>query len=265
MPRSVRAAALFAAGLALLPVAATAAPGDVKLTYNVYAHGFRAMQMLAQVRMTPSGYAISLSYHTTGLANMINRSQVVSTAAGAFDGARVVPARFSSSGYARGAERHDELTYHDGNPAVTVRTPDEPDRDKVAPSATVGTIDTLSAIMLMLHGVIDGHGCGEQAKVFDGLRLSQVTATDAGEVQVESSDRSPYAGAAHRCDFVANQTGGILHDADEAKSRRPMHGTASLAIPQGSGVSVPVPIRAGFDNPMLGYANLFLVKAEPLE
>lgn len=266
--RSLSAAAL-AAGLALLPVrpsyAAPAASGDLKLTYNVYAHGLRAMQMVVQLRLRPSGYAIVLSYHTTGIANMINRSEVVSQASGSFDGARVVPARFDSQGYTRGAQRHSELAYHDGDPQVMVEEPAEPDRDKVAAEATRGSIDTLSAVVLMLHGVLEGHGCGEQVTVFDGLRLSKVVATDAGQVQVESTDRSPYAGAAQRCDFVANQVGGILHDSDEAKSRRPMHGTASIAVPQGSAVNVPVPIRGGFENPMLGYGNLFLVKAEPLD
>jgi Protein of unknown function (DUF3108) len=262
-------AATLAAGLALLPirpaVAAPGATGNFKLTYNVYAHGLRAMQMVAQLRLTPSGYSIVLSYHTTGIANMINRSEVVSQATGRFDGARVVPDRFDSQGYTRGAQRHSELVYHDGDPQVVLQTPAEPDRDPIAAEATRGSIDTLSAVVLMLHGVLDGHGCAEQATVFDGLRLSKVVATDAGQVQVESTDRSPYAGPAQRCDFVANQVGGILHDDDEAKSRRPMHGTASIAVPQGSAVNVPVPIRGGFENPMLGYGNLFLVKAEPLD
>ena len=85
-------AATLAAGLALLPirpaVAAPGATGNFKLTYNVYAHGLRAMQMVAQLRLTPSGYSIVLSYHTSGIANMINRSEVVSQATGRFDGAR---------------------------------------------------------------------------------------------------------------------------------------------------------------------------------
>jgi hypothetical protein len=102
--------------------------------------------------------------------------------------------------------------------------------------------------------------CDGKATVFDGLRLSQVSSRTAGQQTVPPDDRSPYGGTALRCDFESREVAGFLHDEDEAKMRKPQHGTAWVAVIVPGAPALPV--RIMFENPKFGSATMFLTKVE---
>jgi len=231
--------------------AAYRADRPVSLTYALFSHGLRAMTLQATLRLTPQGYALTLHDKTTGFIGMMVRTDVTSTAAGRFDGDKVMPISYASSGYSRGADRSTRIDYPGGEPKVAVLTPPDANRDPVPEDETGHSIDTLSAMVGLLHEVAQNGRCDGQEKLFDGLRLSMLTAETKGEEAVPKSDTSPFdTGTALRCDFVGQQIAGFLHNGDEAKVRKPQHGNAWLVplLPGGP----RFPVRVVFEHPRLG-------------
>ena len=255
--------ALAASWLATRPSAAaptqTATP--LRLSYALYGHGFHVMDVDADIRLTDSGYRISLHNHTTGLIGMLTHGDVTSIADGWFDGMRARPYGFSSSGRSRGARRVVRIGYPGGDPQVLELIPADPDRDPVAAADAARSIDAISAVASLLRAVDRTGRCDGEARIFDGLRLSTLQARTVGEQTLPADPNSPYAGPALRCDFVGHQIGGFLHDADEAQKRLPQQGSAWLAAPLPG--APPLPVRIVFDNPRFGRATLFLIRAVP--
>jgi uncharacterized protein DUF3108 len=234
----------------------------IRLSYVLFGHGFHVMDVSVEFRLAPHSYSMRLNDHTVGLLGFMAHTDVTSTATGRFVAGGVQPVHFESSGYSRGAQRDTVLDYVDGNPVVRVLTPREPRRDPVDPAQTRGSIDTLSAMADMVHLVQEGGRCDGHALVFDGLRLSQVSSQTAGQQVVPPDSRSPYGGPALRCDFVSLEIGGFLHNADEARMRKPQHGSAWVErLVQGAPL---LPVRITFEHPALGQATMFLTKVEEI-
>ncbi len=233
----------------------------IRLSYTLYSHGFHVLNVVVDLRLSGQDYAVRLNDRTAGFLGLMLHTDVTSTVTGRFAAGGVRPSHFESAGYSRGAQRRTVLDYPDGNPTVRVLTPSEPRRDRVDPAQSIGSIDTLSAMADLVHQVQQDGRCDGHALVFDGLRLSQVSANTAGRQTVPQDARSPFGGAALRCDFVSLQTGGFLHNDEEARLREPQHGTAWVAS-VGEGLPA-LPVRITFENPKLGLATMFLTKIEP--
>ncbi len=251
--------------LAAAAPAATAQGGEpasrtIRLSYAVYGHGFHALDVVVDLRLTRQGYSVRLNNRTVGFLGLMLHTDVTSTATGRFLPRGVQPVRFASTGYSRGAQRDTVLDYVDGNPVVRTLTPVETRRDPVDPAQARGSIDTLSAMADMMHQVQQTGRCDGQALVFDGLRLSRVSSATRGQQAVTPDSRSPYAGGALRCDFVSLEIGGFLHNDEEAAMRKPQHGSAWVSPVVRDAPALPV--RIMFENPKLGMATMFLTRAE---
>lgn len=245
------------------PAAAAAAPAAAAvawhLDYALYGHGFHVLDVAAVVHLTPDGYAISLHDHTTGFIGLLTHTDITSTASGRFDGDQVRPAEFASSGTSRGADRAVRIAYPGGEPQVQLLRPIDHDRDPVASADTLHGVDALGALAGLVRTISRTGRCDARARIFDGLRLSTITVTSGADETVPASGRSTFAGAALRCDFTSLQIGGFLHDSEEARVRRPQHGTAWMAAPAPGAPKLPV--RIVFENPRFGTATLFLTRA----
>ncbi len=246
------AAAAFAACLG----AADAATLDAD--YALSSHGFHLLDVDTQTQLTSAGYAITAHSRTTGLIGALSPSDVTSVASGRFDGIRVQPNRYASTGRSRGTDRSTEITYPSHDPVVTVLRPAEPERDPVPAADTRGSIDTLSAIVGLSRQVAQTGRCDGSALVFDGHRLSRLDAHTVGTEAVTPSGGG-FSGSALRCDFTSRQLAGFLHDANRARLMRPLHGIAWLAAPvPGAPIAA---VRATFDSPLFGTATLTLARA----
>ena len=284
MPAAARAAPVRAVqagppGMSAQPngIAQGVTTGGWSVQYDGFADGLLVLKMRATLHFTPSGYDGTLTFHTAGMIAWVVRSNDDSEVSGAFVRAgatggspvaepsadRAAPASFVSIGKLRGVERITRMTYRDGSPVIGTLTPEVTlERTPVAPSATVHTIDTLSAIAMLVRQVGDTGRCDGGTMIFDGRRLTALTARTAGPASLPHVGRSIFSGQTLRCDFDGNQIAGFKKDESEADQRRTRHGVAWLAsvLPG----APPIPVRVIFDNKVLGQVTLYLTSAEPV-
>lgn len=250
---------VFGVVLACASHPASASPTELHLRYAIYVHGFHAMQANAAFRVDGGTYDVELEDHSIGLLGAFVASRTASHADGTVAGSTLQPRRFASAGFSRGANRQTVIDYAAGAPEVRVLSPVEPDRDRVAPQASRGAVDTLTAMATLLELVAQRHSCDGTLRVFDGARLSVLTSRTAGETVAPPTDRSPYAGPALRCDLSSLQIGGFLHNSDYARAHQAQSGSAWVAPVAPGGQYVP--IRATFTTLDHGPVAVFLVSA----
>ena len=256
---SARRSAAFVVALAVTaPCAASAATrGSLSMQYDGFAHGLLVLKLAGTLSLDESGYTGHLSIRTAGMINWLSHMDNQSDVHGHFAGANPAPDHYASSGTARGVYKTIDIAYPQGNPIIEQQTPfPDPSRTTVPIAETTGAIDDLSAIALLVRRVGDTANCDGSLKLFDGRRLTALTAHTAGTETIKPSSRSRYGGIAVRCDFEGTRTAGFLKADNEAQQRRPHHGSAWLApIVPGA---PPVPLRVTFDNKILGAVTLYL-------
>ncbi len=242
--------------------------GAWSVQYDGFAHGLLVLKMRANLTFTPSGYAGELAFHTAGMVGWMVHDVDDSQVQGHFvrgdaDGTamdRAAPLSFVSIGNLRGTDRVTRMSYRDGSPVIETLTPNVLlERQPVPPQDTARTIDTLSAIAMLVRQVGDSGRCEGGTTIFDGRRLTALTARTAQPETLASTGRSIFAGPALRCEFEGNQIAGFKKGESEAEQRRTRHGVAWLAsvLPH----APPVPVKVIFDNPALGQVTLFLTAA----
>jgi hypothetical protein len=250
---------------ALILLTATSAPanaaqtGSFDVDYDGYSHGLIALKMSASLNLTPNAYSGRLAFNTAGMVAWMVHSVSDSTVQGQFKDGQAAPIRFDSTGNLRGVDRVTHITYRDGNPVIQqISPPPGQERTLVPADQTLHTIDTLSAIAMLVRRVAATGKCDGTAMVFDGHRLTDLKAVTVGQETLPPSPKTHFNGQALRCDFDGNQLGGFMKNQDEAKLRQTKHGTAWLApIVPGA---PPVPVRIVFEHPALGQVTLYLTQ-----
>ena len=244
----------------LLPWAAAAAepPPTVNLHYQAFAHGLAILAMDVSVTLAPSGYQVTLSYHTTGLAGFLYPGHQADAVGGTWDGDRAAPRQYTGAGVWRGVTRRIDIAYHDERPQILMLLPPiTEEREPVSPALQAGTEDTLSTLAQLVRRVETTGSCDTSARTFDGRRLSQIDARTVGIESVQATQRSMFAGPALRCDFTGHMLAGFeLHD--RATDQRPMHGSAWFAS---IGGAPAVPVRMRFETRWFGDVTMFLTDA----
>ncbi len=252
----LRKCVLTAALAGPLPAAA-ATTGGYTLDYTGYSHGLTVLKLTATLILAENRYNARVTFHTAGLAGFVVHADSDSRAAGTFCASQACPSLFESSGHLRGVTRLTRITYIDGNPTILALTPPvEQERAAVSAMNTGHTIDSLSALALLIHLIGQTGHCDGSVTTFDGRRLATQTVHTFGRDSLKQTGRSIYAGPVLRCDFEARQLAGFIRGENEADLRRPRHGTAWLAdiLP----TAPPVPVRVAFENRLLGQVTLYL-------
>jgi hypothetical protein len=241
-----------------LPWPATAASvGTLTAEYTGISHGLTVLKLAGSLTLTPTGYAAHVTFHTAGLIGFVVHSDNDSQAVGAFKDNAALPQYFAGSGHLRGTARLTRIDYVDGNPVVhALAPPVEQERTAIPVADTQHTIDTLSALALLIRQVGQTGTCGGTVTTFDGRRLATQTAHALGEEDLPKTGASIFAGKALHCDLEGRQLGGFVHTEDEDSLRKPRHGSAWLAdmVPG----APPVPVKVMFENKILGQVTLYL-------
>lgn len=248
---------LLGAALCLPVPAAATGVGTLTAEYTGLSHGLTVLKLAGSLTLTPTGYAAHVTFHTAGLIGFMVHSDNDSQAIGTFKDGTAQPQFFAGTGHLRGTARQTRIDYVDGNPVIHALSPPvEQERTAIPAEQTKHTIDTLSALALLIRQVGQTGTCSGTVTTFDGRRLATQTARAVGEEDLPKTSISIFAGKALHCDLEGRQLGGFVHNEDEDSLRRPRHGTAWLAemIPG----APPVPVKVIFENKILGQVTLYL-------
>ncbi len=248
---------LVAVGFGATQPVAAASTGTLSMQFDGYAHGLIALKMAGELSLDKAGYSGRLTMRTAGMINWLSHMDSDSTVRGHFTAAGVDPTQFDSTGTTRGAARAMHILYEAGAPTIVQQEPAVDDaRTQVPSSDSAGTIDTLSAIALLVRQVAERGTCDGAVRLFDGRRVTALTAHTAGYETLSLSGKTRFNGRALRCDFDGVRVAGFVKTDDMAQQRRTRHGSAWLA-PLVPGAP-PVPVKVVFDNKALGQVTLYL-------
>lgn len=238
-----------------MPLPARADP--VRLHYLGFAAGLRVVELGATLSFAEGRYDASLDLQTLGLVDAFAHADSVAEVHGAWLGEAAAPRSYDSHGLFHGEPHRMSIAWRDGQPRVLARLPEGDDgREEVAAPLRANTIDSLSAMMTLLHRVAVSGSCDGHARVFDGRRLSEIAAQTVGEVTLPPTSRSVFAGPALRCDFEGTLLAGFRHDDNRARAARPQHGSVWLAALAPGGPMVPV--RVSFHTGLFGDTTMYL-------
>lgn len=258
------AVVVCAALIAMPAVAADPQVTQVELTYDTYAASLEVMEMNVFFGLGPWNYRINVDYHTTGLVGFFYRGHQVNTVRGNFDNGRAEPLAFFGDGMWHGRQRRTLIDYDNGQPDVKIlEPPQESEREPVPREMQLHTMDTLSALAQLMRNVEVKHDCNTTAHTYDGRRVLQIVATDGGQETLTPTGRSSFSGPALRCDFIGNELAGFLIGEDNSDNRKPLHGSAWLAIVPP--YSTPLPVRIEFQTRWFGEARMYLTSIKPAE
>ena len=242
------------------PAAAQPAPtqtGPVQLTYAAYFGGINVADMQANLALSPQTYRVQLSFQVVGAASALFRSHGISTADGRFLGDRAVPRQLVSTGQTNGKPRETQIQWTGDQPTVVkMQPPIEPEREPVPAAEQAHTIDSLSAIAVLLHRVWNTGRCESGARTFDGRWTSEIAVRTVGEEPLEQTTRSSYNGTALRCDIEGHQLAGFWRDKDEAAMHKPHH--ASVWFARVAPGQPMVPVRIAVETRGFGEATMYL-------
>ena len=231
------------------------------MSYTGTAIGFNVMAVTALLTMSDADYSVGMSFRTVGLLSVFVRSEQRASVTGLWRGSRPEPLRFAATGTLRGAQRDTLIDYRGGAPVVLrLIPPVDGEREEVPPKARGGTVDTLSAIAFLIRHVADTGNCDGRTRVFDGRRLTEISARTVGQVMPARGETGSYEGDALRCDFAGQQLAGFLPD-EQAWQRRPHTGSAWLGRVLPGAPAVPV--RLTFESRWVGDITLVLTDAGP--
>ncbi|HTB44831.1 MAG TPA: DUF3108 domain-containing protein [Acetobacteraceae bacterium] len=253
-----RAAPSLLALWLLIPVPALAQ--DVPETharYNLYAAGFHVMELDAAFGFGPHHYQVQLAYHTTGVVSLFHHGHQLNTVVGTWDAGRPDPQQFHSIGVWQGEDKVTLIDYLHGQPLIRSLIPSqEKEREPVPLSLQQNSVDSLSALALLVRRVADTGRCEASVHTFDGNRASEITAHTVGEEMLPHNEHSSFTGKALRCDFVGQMLAGFLYQDSSAYDRRPLHGSAWLArlVPG----APPLPVEMQFETHWFGDAHMYL-------
>lgn len=143
---------------------------------------------------------------------------------------------------------------------MTLKPNESGKRESVPAPLRMGTIDTASAMALLIRQMAEGRDCRLALKVFDGRRLIAFSAEPAGREQLGVTTRSFFHGPAERCDITGKMLAGFLRSDGPAERARINHGVAWFAQP------IPglpaLPVRISFSTKWFGAATMYLTNLE---
>ena len=232
----------------------------VRLDFDTYAAGLRVAAVDTDFSMTQTGYGMAMSLHTVGLVGALFGGRQQSESTGMWDGDNVKPLQADGTGHWHGQDRRSVIDYARGQPMVSVLIPpSDPGREIVPEAMRAGTVDELSALMLLMHKIATDHTCNAQTTTFDGRRVVRLTSRTGAEEVLKPTDRSSFTGPALRCDFTGQILAGFMKDEEAREKAHPKHGSAWFAtVLPGQPL---LPVRMQFQTDWFGMATMYLTSA----
>jgi hypothetical protein len=256
----VRICATLAALISLAVVAAAPARANpVEADYAVSQAGIPVMDIRIRFDVAEERYRLTSLARARGLGRLFLPREQIAEAEGGLAGREVRPLRYRTEGEWRGAPRRTLLEYVGRTPRLAVLEPPEgPDRVPVTPEQREGTIDALSALVLLARDASATGRCDLSGAVFDGRRRLEWQSRTIGTARPPVPG---FRGEALRCALESRLVAGFRVGDDPARVGQPRRAEAWLAV-LGAG-QPPLPLRVEFPSTFLGAFRMDLVRLGP--
>ena len=176
--------------------------------------GLHLMTTHTVIEETTASYVIQGDFETAGLGalfvNVANRSvtQGRETAA-----AIPQPVSFDSETARNGVTQHLRVDYRaDGTPSGSAPPPPKEPVTPVDARQLPGTVDNLTAYLLLERQLAHGGGCALKVPVFDGRHRYDLKFSDAGNSVLAPADGQKFSGPTQACRMVRDEIGGFYVD-----------------------------------------------------
>lgn len=259
---ALRAPALSAVCLGLVALVAAIRPAVadevVKMEFEGFGPaGLHVLTTHTVLEESPAWYVIQGDFSTAGLgalfANVANRSM----AEGRQTGGTPRPTRFESETDRNGVVQHLRVDFRPNGTASGSVTPAP--KDPVTPvnfSQLAGTVDNLTAYLLLERQLAHGGGCLLKVPVFDGRHRYDLQFSDAGRHELTPAEGQDFKGSTQACRMSRREIGGFY--VDKSHEEGASSGTIWYAplLPK---ADIAVPVRMTMHTE-IGDVALFLSK-----
>ncbi len=168
----------------MLAATASAAPGraePMRADYVVSQAGLPVMDIRITFDQGMQRYRLTSVARSRGIGRLFLPREQIAEAEGGLAGREVLPLRYRSEGEWRGTARRTVMEFLGRVPRLAVlEPPDEPDRIPLRPEETHGTVDILSALVLLSRNTAQTGRCDLAGAVFDGRRRLEWTSRTLG-------------------------------------------------------------------------------------
>jgi hypothetical protein len=259
MPR-VSGLSAACAVLVVLAGAARPAAADEAVAMSFEGFGPAGLHVLTThtvIKENPSGYAIEGDFATTGLGALFASVANRSTTRGRELAGTPKPAVFDSQTDRNGVVQHLRVDYRaDGTPSGSATPPPKEPVTPVNFSQLAGTVDNLTAYLLLERRLARGEGCTLRVPVFDGRHRYDLQFSDGGRHVLAPAEGQNFSGPTQVCRMSRSEIGGFY--VDKSHEEGASSGTIWYA-PLLPGGSIAVPVRMEMHTE-IGTVALFLAR-----
>ncbi len=199
-------------------------PQGIEATYHVYSGGFQAMTLQLRFEgLEQEAYAARFHARSDGFWSNFFTFRLDSEAEGRRTASGIAPQRFRTEArWSDNDPRSVALTYGaDGRiEAEVVPPPEEDERTLVPEQARRGTVDPISAVVMLLEESTAAGICAGKAQIFDGRRRLDVAVQPLGSKTIEPDSYALYAGPAQVCRIALEPITGFW-EGEERRERYP--------------------------------------------
>jgi hypothetical protein len=226
----------------LLPATSVPAAADdvVEMSFEGYGPaGMHVATTHTVIEENPASYLIQGDFETAGLAGLVVNLANRSVARGWQRGDIPHPQSFESQTTRNGVLHHNHVDFPaSGAPNGYFTPPPEQPLTPVAATQLPGTVDNLTAYLLIERQIAHGGSCAMHVPVYDGRHRYDLDFSDVGDAVLKPAAGQKYAGPAHECRMVRREIGGFYVDKshDEGASSgviwyAPLLPEGDLAVP----------------------------------
>lgn len=237
----MRASVVVLAVLTLLAARDGRAAQALDLHYDVYFLHLPILSIDVESHLSADDYRTSAALKTSGVLAALANWESQLRVSGRVDGAMLHPAHYRADSRYRDRQQAVDLSYGDAgavrgdvNGVLT-----DGERDDVSEALRLGTVDPLTANVILATRLAATGSCVGTIAVFDGLRRYDLDYDDRGTVELEPSTLDDYQGSAHECRATVRSMAGFLRTGEHAGERAteietwlasPLPGAAPVAV-----------------------------------
>jgi hypothetical protein len=232
----------FFAGLLLSAAVLRPAAADdvVKMEFEGFGPaGLHVLTTHTTVAEDSVAYEIDGDFSTTGLASLVASVANRSVTRGREIGDQPRPVSFDSETDRNGAVQHLRVDYKpDGTPNGSATPPPQEPVTPVAYTQLAGTVDNLTAYLLLEKQVAHGGSCALRVPVFDGRHRYDLQFSDGGQHVLSPAEGQNFSGQTQACRMARTEIGGFYVDRSHEEGARagtiwyaPLLPRDALAVP----------------------------------